>query len=207
MTRSHPTTGSSADLFGRVTHLLARCGRQDPRSLLHLYDLTAPRVLGLVSRVLGPGEEAGQATVDTFAAVWQGEEVVPDGAGLPWLLHVAHRRAVALRRGRTLVPQQRSGDAAVRAFPPDRAWLPGLEEDERQALSEVYLRGHAVPVADQRLGWEPGTTVAVLHRAMLHLAALHNGGHREGSDDAGHTTGVRASDVGSSARVEQEVLA
>jgi RNA polymerase sigma-70 factor, ECF subfamily len=174
MTRSLPAAGSPAHLFGRVEHLLARCAQRDAKSLVHLYDLTAPRVLGLVSRVVGPGEGAAEVTRDTYATVWS--EPVPERAGLPWLLHVAHARAVA--RSRTRVPRQR-GAGAVHAFPPDRGWMPGLAEDEREALSEVYLRGHGVEVADQRLGWPSGTAVATVHRAMLHLAALHNGAQQD----------------------------
>ncbi|WP_110181042.1 hypothetical protein [Nocardioides solisilvae] len=192
MTRNLPTTGSPADLFGRVEYLLTRCAQRDARSLVHLYDLTAGRVLGLVSRVLGPGPEAHEVVVEAYAALWQGEVEIPEGASLPWLLGVAHARAVARQRTRARVPAQRSGDAEVRAFPPDRGWLPGLEEDEREALAEVYLRGHAVGVADQRLGWAPGTAVSTLHRAMLHLAQLHNG-TREGTPDGDrHAAGVRA---------------
>lgn len=190
MTRSFPPTGSVTDLFGRVEYLLARCGQRDPKSLVHLYDLTAPRVLGLVSRVAGPGQGAEDITFEVFRALWQGEVEVPVGASLPWLLHQAHARAVVSARSR--VPQQRGATGAVRAFPPDRGWLPGLAEDERHALSEVYLRGHCVEVADQRLGLAPGTTVATVHRAMLHLADLFRG--EEGAPQV-------------AGRVESEVLA
>ncbi len=172
MTRSTPTPGSAADLYRRVELLLARAAERDPKALAHLYDLTAPRVLGLVSRVVGPGEQAHEVTFDVFAAVWERADV-PQDAGLPWLLHLAHSTAVAsARTGRP--SQHRVRGASTRAFPPDRSWLVGLDEDEREALSEVYLGGRAVEAADQRLGWPAGTTVRTLHRAMLHLAELHH---------------------------------
>ncbi|WP_185995389.1 sigma-70 family RNA polymerase sigma factor [Nocardioides campestrisoli] len=167
MTRSIPTPGSAADLYGRVELVLPRAADADAKALVHLYDLTAGRVLGLVSRVVGPGEEAHELTVDVYAAVWEGDVEVPPGAGLPWLLHLAHSTAVAASRA---AGPRRGG---ARAFPPDRSWLVGLAEDEREALSEVYLGGRGVEEADRRLGWSAGTAVRTVHRAMLHLAELH----------------------------------
>lgn len=179
MTRSTPTTGDVAATFAAVERLLRRVGKGDAGALADLYDATAPRVHGLVSRLLGPGQVAQEVTARIYEAVWRGEERPVPGASLPWLMDVAHRRSLAQQRGEkgAQVPRQRLASVptgAPRAFPPEKAWMTELADDERRALSEVYLRGHTTSVADRRLGWAPGTVVATLHRAMIHLAEVHN---------------------------------
>lgn len=171
-----PTLPSTAATIETVARLLDRCRVGDRDAFTRLFDLTAPRLLGLVSRVVGPGPAAEGVTAGVYEAIWRGEERPARGDSLPWLVHLAHR--AALEDVRTRVPSQRGReqDSARPPFPPDRRWLPGLTPVERQALSLVYLQGHTHDRADDRLGLPSGSTLANLHSAMLHLARLHDDG-------------------------------
>ncbi|WP_158647814.1 hypothetical protein [Nocardioides houyundeii] len=165
---------STLSAFASIHGLLARASRGDAPAMLELFDATAGRVLGLVSRVLGPGPGAHEATVRCYESIWNGDEQPEADSTLPWLLAVAHRQAVTTHRAS--VPRQRTGaiPAGPPTFPPDADWLPMLSGAEREALSQVYLLGRSHDQVDARLRLRPGATVQLLHEAMLHLAEAVN---------------------------------
>jgi RNA polymerase sigma-70 factor, ECF subfamily len=175
MTGSAPAHAQSTlTAFASIERMLERAAQGDAVAMLELFDATAGRVLGLVSRVVGPGPVAHDVTSGCYESIWTGEERPVAGSTLPWLMEVAHRRAVTEHRG--VVPRQRTGAAPATqpSFPPDPGWLPMLTEDERQALSHVYLRGRTHEETDTRLDLPAGTTIQRLHEAMLHLATEVN---------------------------------
>lgn len=174
------TADSAAEGLDTVAQLLRACASGDDEAFARLYDETAPRVLGLVSRVLGPGQVAQEVTARVYEAVWLGDTDAvgarADDAGLAWLLALARRRAVAQLRGRVPVPRpgEARGDEGTppTPFPPDRDWMPQLTEHERDVLARVYLHGATHSEADRQLRLSPGSSLDILHFAMLHLARL-----------------------------------
>ena len=84
------------DLGGRLQALLARAAGGHEASFAELYDLTSARVYGLVLRVLRDASQAAEVTQDIYLEVWrQSARFDPaKGSVLPWLLMIAHRRAV-----------------------------------------------------------------------------------------------------------------
>lgn len=163
-----------------VPQLIRAVAGGDAEAFARLYDETAPRVLGLVSRVLGPGQVAYEVTARVYEAVWLGDTADvgarPEDPGLAWLLALARRRAVAQLRGRVPVPRhgeaRRDEGNPPAPFPPDAEWMPELTEHERDVLSLVYLQGATHAEADRRLGLSQGKSLDTLHFAMLHLARL-----------------------------------
>lgn len=168
-------TGSIAPYYDRIERLVSDTLAGDRESLARLFDETAPRVLGLVSRIVGPGDVAHELTARVYESVWSHQEEAPCGAGLPWLVDLARRTAVTHKRS-LVVPRQRGPqqEPPRRPFPPEREWMPALHADERQALNLVYLQGLTADEVDQRLGQRPGTTILTLREAMLHLAEVQN---------------------------------
>ncbi len=90
-----PDTGSSdaAVTFERLLHQIA-AGDQDAFS--ELYDRTAPRVLGLVRRVLVDHAQSEEVTQEVFLEVWRTASRFQSqrGSALSWILTMSHRRAV-----------------------------------------------------------------------------------------------------------------
>lgn len=170
-----PTSASS---YEEVERLVGASVTGDRESFALLYDRTAPRVLGLVSGILGPGDVAQEVTARVYEAVWTHQEEAPCGAGLPWLVDLARRAAIAQKRSLPPRPRpsgsQSHGPATAHPDEPPADWQPDLGVEEREALHLVYLRGYSAAEADQRLGWLPGTTVVTLQQAMLRLAELEN---------------------------------
>lgn len=79
-----------------LAELLAAAARGDERAFARLYDLTSSRVYGMVLRVVRDTAQSAEVTQDIYLEVWrQSARFDPArSAVLPWLLMIAHRRAV-----------------------------------------------------------------------------------------------------------------
>jgi RNA polymerase sigma-70 factor (ECF subfamily) len=88
----------SADPLGEpsLEDLLARSARGDEQAFAQLYDLTSSRVYGMVLRVVRDPAQSAEVTQDIYLEVWRQSARFDSGKGavLPWLLMIAHRRAV-----------------------------------------------------------------------------------------------------------------
>jgi RNA polymerase sigma-70 factor (ECF subfamily) len=76
--------------------LLAASARGDEQAFAKLYDLTSSRVYGMVLRVVRDAAQSAEVTQDVYLEVWRQSARFDSskGAVLPWLLMIAHRRAV-----------------------------------------------------------------------------------------------------------------
>jgi len=90
----------SADLSVSVPlhdeELLRRVGDGDRRAFAALYDRTAPRVLGLVVRILVDPSQSEEVTQEVFLELWQNAPRFDGtkGRAISWMLTVARRRAI-----------------------------------------------------------------------------------------------------------------
>ncbi|MCD2441794.1 sigma-70 family RNA polymerase sigma factor [Agromyces sp. SYSU K20354] len=76
--------------------LLARVGAGDREAFAALYDVTAPRVFGLVRRLVVDPAQAEEVTQDVYLEIWQTAPRFDParGSALAWMFTLAHRRAV-----------------------------------------------------------------------------------------------------------------
>jgi RNA polymerase sigma-70 factor, ECF subfamily len=76
--------------------LVSAASRGDEHAFAELYDQTSPRVYGMVLRVIRDPAQAAEVTQDIYLEVWRQSARFDAGKGgvLPWLLMIAHRRAV-----------------------------------------------------------------------------------------------------------------
>lgn len=84
------------DAAASLENLLSAAARGDEQAFARLYDLTSSRVYGMVLRVLRDAAQAAEVTQDIYLEVWRQSARFDSnkGAVLPWLLMIAHRRAV-----------------------------------------------------------------------------------------------------------------
>ncbi len=94
------TADSAGDLASAAPatkeELLARVALGDQSAFGELYDQIAPRVLGLVKRLLIDHAQSEEVTQEIFLEIWQSAtryEPTRGGAST-WILTMAHRRAV-----------------------------------------------------------------------------------------------------------------
>ena len=80
----------------RLQQLLARVAVGDKVAFGDLYDEVAPRVFGLVKRLLVDHSQSEEVTQEIFLEVWQSaSRFDPNkGGATTWILTMAHRRAV-----------------------------------------------------------------------------------------------------------------
>nr|WP_281887241.1 ECF RNA polymerase sigma factor SigK [Agromyces rhizosphaerae] len=76
--------------------LLVRVGAGDQAAFAALYDAMAPRVLGLVRRLLVDVAQSEEVAQEVFLEIWQQAPRFDAGKGsaVSWILTLTHRRAV-----------------------------------------------------------------------------------------------------------------
>ena len=90
---SDPVEPSTATV---LQELVERVGRGDRLAFGELYDAMAPRVLGLVTRLLRDPAQSEEVAQEIFLEIWQTSSRFDPGRGgaATWILTMTHRRAV-----------------------------------------------------------------------------------------------------------------
>lgn len=169
--------------------LLRRVADGDEAAFARLYDLFAPRVFGLVLRIVGDRHAANDVLQEVFLDVWRRSPSFDPslGGAAPWILMIARGRAVDLvRRG---VRERRRINSTM---PPAQAqhptmhdgdWLsravPQLPPELREVVHLAYARGLTREQIAQTLGMPVGTVKTRLRAAVTIMAEAlraENGG-------------------------------
>ncbi len=132
--------------------------------------------------------DAEEATQDAFVSAWRAaDSFLGTGSARSWLLAIARRAALRLRRGRRDEPTDAEtleqladragwGDAATDGGASTSeqlaAALDRLSEAERRALVLRDVEGLTPDVAAEQLGLSVAAYKSRLHRARLKLAAM-----------------------------------
>ncbi|MFI5497245.1 sigma-70 family RNA polymerase sigma factor [Actinoplanes sp. NPDC051859] len=141
--------------------LLRATARGDEAAFEKLYDLVAPRVYGLIRRILRDPAQAEEVAQEVLVEVWRTAARFDSGRGsaTAWVLTIAHRRAVDRVRSEqaSTVRTMKVGAASVDT-PYDevadevsgrlerqqvRHCLDDLTELQRQAVTLAYYQGHS----------------------------------------------------------------
>ena len=178
--RSRPGDLSDDDLLGLVAE-------GDDAAFAAFYDHTAPRVLGLVTRVLRDPAQSEEVTQEVYLEAWQRATRFDPARGraASWLLTMAHRRAVdrvrsaKASRDRDLTVGARTFDG-VRDDVADTAavsieygqvttMMATLSPAHRQALELTYLSGLTNVEAAGAAGVPVGTMKTRIRDALIQL--------------------------------------
>jgi RNA polymerase sigma-70 factor (ECF subfamily) len=138
--------------------LLRRVARGDESAFADVYDQLAPRVYGLIQRIVRDPAQAEEVAQEALVDVWRtAARYDPDrGSVISWVLTIAHRRAVDRVRA-----EQASADRTRRAAVSDVAFdevveaatarfeqqqvrrcLKSLTDLQREAVDLAYYRGY-----------------------------------------------------------------
>lgn len=166
---------------------LARIGAGDKRAFTELYDATAPRVFGLVRRLLIDPAQSEEVTQEVYLEIWQtAAKYKPErGSAISWMLMMAHRRAVDRIRA-SQASRERDSKVGIRDF--DREYdqvaehvevtmegervkraLAGLTELQRQAVELAYYRGLSHSEIAAELHVPVGTVKTRIRDGMIRL--------------------------------------
>ncbi|XCM83881.1 ECF RNA polymerase sigma factor SigK [Kitasatospora sp. HUAS MG31] len=162
---------------------------RDQDAFARLYDAVAGPVLGLVRRLLRDPAQSEEVAQEVFLEVWStADRYRPDrGEVLPWVLTIAHRRAVdRVRSVRAAADRERRIAAATGTPPCDevaeaverrldrervRRSLRTLSEAQRQSLALAYYGGYTQAQIAEILDTPLGTVKSRIRDGLLRLRA------------------------------------
>lgn len=178
----------AADATVETTNiLLLRVAAGDQRAFGELYDLIAPRMLGLVRHVLRDHAQSEEVVQEVLLEVWQtAPRFDPNkGKAVTWMLTMAHRRAIDRVRSaqssrvrdtrigiRDLVRDYDSVAESVEIrIEHDRVEkaLGRLTELQKQAVELAYYGGYSHREVSDLLGVPMGTVKTRLRDGMTRL--------------------------------------
>jgi RNA polymerase sigma-70 factor (ECF subfamily) len=167
--------------------LLGRVAVGDRAAFAELYDRTAPRVFGLVKRLLRDHAQSEEVTQEIFLVVWQSATRYEPGKGgaLAWMLTMTHRRAVDRVRA-SQASRVRDTRVGIRDHSPAfdavaeaaeiriegervKDAMGRLTELQRQAVTLAYFGGYSHREVSEMLKVPIGTVKTRLRDGMIRL--------------------------------------
>jgi RNA polymerase sigma-70 factor, ECF subfamily len=167
--------------------LLSRVAKGDQAAFGELYDQVAPRVLGLVKRLLIDHSQSEEVTQEIFLEIWQtaSRYEASRGGALTWIMTMAHRRAVDRIRA-SQAGRDRDTKIGIRDLEVEydhvaetvevriehervEKAMTRLTELQRQAVSLAYFGGYSHSEVADMLHVPLGTVKTRLRDGMIRL--------------------------------------
>jgi RNA polymerase sigma-70 factor (ECF subfamily) len=171
----------------KLEDLLSGVGAGDVDAFTAIYDHLAPRVHGLVVRVLRDAHQAEEVTQEVFLQVWRTASRFDParGSAHSWVLTLAHRRAVdrvrssestRRRDARDFLlsggtPWDQTADVALATLEAGRvgAALATLPQGQRDAIVLAYMGGHTHTEVSELMQIPLGTAKTRIRDGLIRL--------------------------------------
>ncbi len=176
-----------SEAIGEIEELLVRTATGSKEAFSTLYDLMAPRVLGLIRRVLVDQAQSEEVAQEVLLEIWQTAATYSPSKGkaTTWMLTVAHRRAIDRVRA-SQASKDRDLKIGVRDFEGERddvaesaeisiehrraqQALSKLSDQQREAVTLAYYGGLTQSEIAERLEVPLGTVKTRIRDGMNRL--------------------------------------
>ncbi|WP_235734507.1 ECF RNA polymerase sigma factor SigK [Nocardioides alcanivorans] len=192
MNQAHPDSTGDTSPVGRGTAdplagMLHRSARGDEAAFAQLYDATAARLHGLVTRVVRDPAQSDEVTQEAYLEIWRTASRFDPrrGSALSWLMTIGHRRAVdrvrsaesSSRRDTTYaradhrVEHDSTEEAALAGLESRRvrAALTSLTTVQREAIELAYFGGYTHTEVASLLDLPVGTAKTRIRDGLIRL--------------------------------------
>ena len=165
----------------QLTAALTRCAGGDRSALRVIYDMEAPRMIGVAFRILRRRDLAEEAVHDAFMRIWRGAKSFDPGKGesRSWIYAVLRNRALTILRDETKFPvsdddewPEASAETSLAQLPEAsalRRCLEQLDLRRRTAVVLAYAHGFSHGELAGKLGVPLGTAKSWTRRGLLSL--------------------------------------
>jgi RNA polymerase sigma-70 factor (ECF subfamily) len=166
----------------QIAAAIARCAAGDRSALKVIYDIEAPRMVGVARRMLRRPDLAEEATQDAFMRVWHGARTFDPqkGAARTWLYTILRNCALSILRdeGRFTADDEvgegaaPSSDTMLARLPESsalRRCLERLDPERRAVVVLAYVHGLSHGELAGKLGVPLGTVKSWIRRSLISL--------------------------------------
>jgi RNA polymerase sigma-70 factor (ECF subfamily) len=172
---------------GTPADLMARVARGDSAAFAQLYDLMAPRVYGLIRRVLRNPAQSEEVTQEVMVEIWRTATRYDADRGslTSWVLTMAHRRAIdRVRSEQSSTDREQAVAAASSITEYDevaetvttnleveqvRHCLSSLTELQRESVTLAYYGGYSYREVAELLDAKLATIKARMRDGLIRL--------------------------------------
>jgi RNA polymerase sigma-70 factor (ECF subfamily) len=174
--------------------LIARAARGDKAGFSELYRRTAPKLNGIVFRILQQEEAALEALQETYVKIWQNAGSYDPAVASPiaWMAAIARNQAIDLRRrSAERISRQSVTDDVLLELPTEAApeggetglayvrlqrCLAKLPPDRRRLVVLAYCSGYTREELAEREKRPVATIKSTLRRSLMMLKECIDGG-------------------------------
>lgn len=165
----------------QLTAALTRCASGDQSALRVIYDMEAPRMIGVAYRILRRRDLAEEAVHDAFMRIWRGAKSFDStqGEGRTWVYAVLRNRALTILRDEAKYPAseddewpEASAEMSLAQLPEAstlRQCLERLDIRRRTAVVLAYAHGLSHGELAGKLAVPLGTAKSWIRRGLLSL--------------------------------------
>ena len=174
------------DAAANLSDLLVRVAQRDREAFRALYRATAPKLMGVVSRILTRGDMASEVLQESFVRIWDkaGEFDAAKGSPMAWMATIARNRALdEVRRVRPtsledmpegFEPVADTEDPLASRERSERLvalmrCLGQLDPQKREIVMLAYYRGAAREALAKQFTAPTPTIKTWLHRSLTQL--------------------------------------
>jgi len=176
------TTSQDGAAEAQIAAAIARCAAGERSALKVIYDIEAPRMVGVARRMLRRQDLAEEAVQDAFMRVWRGARTFDPqkGAARTWLYTILRNCALSILRdegrfttgediGEEAAPSSENALARLPESSALRRCLEQLDAERRNVVVLAYVHGLSHGELAGRLGVPLGTVKSWVRRSLISL--------------------------------------